>query len=312
MSATGADIRELSTATEFLREKQASGGTGAKSTRWRSRRRSTGYQGVGTSPATAAAALSPVYGGILVNAALLMLASAWTTGQPAPAGPAPAAAPAPIVTGSCNSCGDCCDNHRGCWRERFHQWCHRNDCCQQSCQQTCHAPSCRPTCHQTCQPACRPVCCQQPACRPCPPPCPPVTCCKPVCQQTCCQPTCNNHCRQRCHTTCRSCNHGCNSCNSGCNDSCGGGGCGFFGRLRGLFHRQNCCDDCNTCGHGGGGTIIVPKAGEPIPAPKKMPGGEKEVRIITPPTGAIPAAAPSLEVAPSIIPPADADNRNPF
>jgi hypothetical protein len=78
-----------------------------------------------------------------------------------------------------------------------------------------------------------------------------------------------------------------------------------------LFHRQNGCDDCNGC-NGHGGTVIYPKAGEPIPAPKKMPGGEKEVRIITPPTGAIPAAAPSLEVAPSIVPPADADNRNPF
>ena len=43
-----------------------------------------------------------------------------------------------------------------------------------------------------------------------------------------------------------------------------------------------------------------------------MPGGEgKEVRIITPPTGTVPAAAPSLEVAPAI-PQQEADNRNPF
>jgi hypothetical protein len=57
----------------------------------------------------------------------------------------------------------------------------------------------------------------------------------------------------------------------------------------------------------------MPKAGENIPGPKKMPktsGGEPptgEVRIITPP-----ATTPALEVAPTAVPGLEADNRNPF
>jgi hypothetical protein len=61
----------------------------------------------------------------------------------------------------------------------------------------------------------------------------------------------------------------------------------------------------------------MPKSGEPIPSPKKMPGTSNggsepprgEVRIITPPaTGTTPA----LEVAPTAVPGLEADNRNPF
>jgi hypothetical protein len=61
----------------------------------------------------------------------------------------------------------------------------------------------------------------------------------------------------------------------------------------------------------------MPKVGEPIPSPKKMPksggtgGGEPptgEVRIITPPA----STTPALEVAPTAVPGLEADNRNPF
>jgi hypothetical protein len=60
----------------------------------------------------------------------------------------------------------------------------------------------------------------------------------------------------------------------------------------------------------------MPKAGESIPGPqKKMPTGANEppteVRIITP-SVVTPAATPALEVAPTVAPGLDADNRNPF
>jgi hypothetical protein len=89
--------------------------------------------------------------------------------------------------------------------------------------------------------------------------------------------------------------------------------------MRGLFRRHDCCDQCCNGGHWHNGQYVGPRGGEPIPAPKKMPGGEpKEVRIITPPTGTVPAAAPALEVtpvgpaSPAIVPPGDIDIRNPF
>jgi hypothetical protein len=60
----------------------------------------------------------------------------------------------------------------------------------------------------------------------------------------------------------------------------------------------------------------MPKTGEPIPSPKKMPTGGTEppgsVRIITPPSTVAPVTTPSLEVAPAAVPGLDADNRNPF
>ena len=79
-----------------------------------------------------------------------------------------------------------------------------------------------------------------------------------------------------------------------------------------MFRRHNdCCDSCGTSG----GTV-VPRTGEPIPSPKKMPTGGSEppgnVRIITPPPTTAPAATPALEVAPAAVPGLDADNRNPF
>ena len=85
----------------------------------------------------------------------------------------------------------------------------------------------------------------------------------------------------------------------GCGDSCGCGG-GFFGKLRGRFHRnKGCgCEDSCGCGCGGGayggahygagGTVIgapgtMAPVGEPIKAPKdggtpakKLPDGGKK------------------------------------
>lgn len=243
----------------------------------------------------------------LVNAAFLLLASAWSAGQPAPA---PVPAPAYHHNGGHNGyCGhdDCCD--RGRFWDRCRGWFQRDRCCHDRCHD-----HCRPTCHVNC---CRPVC--QPVCRPCPPPCQPtcrVTCarpCPPVCHQPChnvcrdrCRDHCRDHCRVRCHREC----HPRQDC---CDDCCR---TGFFDRLRGLFRRHNHCDDCCHNGWGHNGHNGYRPGGEPIPAPKKMPGGEppaKEVRIISPPVGTtVPAAAPALEVAPAIVPQLDADNRNPF
>jgi hypothetical protein len=79
--------------------------------------------------------------------------------------------------------------------------------------------------------------------------------------------------------------------------------------LRGLFHRQNSCDDCcnscysgcNTgCGgavYGAPGGMVAPKAGEPIQAPKEapkqMPAGDKTK------TSSLISPAPRLEPAPA-------------
>ncbi len=177
-----------------------------------------------------------------VNAAFLMLTSAWLAGaDPAPpAAQAAPAAPAVVATGnSCggcgatcgDSCGDpCCENGRrkllgglfGRLKGRFHR---ANDCCEETC---------------------------APASNPCPAPCPP----KPVCCQA--APT--------------------TSCDP-CADPCSDGGRkkllgGLAGKLRSKFHRGgDCCGSVDACGCG---SVTPAPAAPAAPAkpeaePKKMP-----------------------------------------
>jgi hypothetical protein len=78
---------------------------------------------------------------------------------------------------------------------------------------------------------------------------------------------------------------GCGGCDEGC-------GHGLFSKLRGLFHRHDCCE--TECCAGAGPGMVRP---EPIPPPKggepakKMPEApKKSVQAITP---AEPALAPA-------------------
>ncbi|MCI0465234.1 MAG: hypothetical protein L0Z62_50570 [Gemmataceae bacterium] len=81
----------------------------------------------------------------------------------------------------------------------------------------------------------------------------------------------------------------CDPCNTytSCDD-CGGGG-GLRAKLRSWFHRgEDCCDTCDSCGTAAPVAPYphrAPKA-EPIPAPKeapaKMPNAEKKAEIIAP------------------------------
>src|SRR5262245_21729813 len=176
---------------------------------------------------------------LLVNAAYLLLTSAWMAGaDPAPAAPAAAA---PVVsTGSCcggcsTSCGnDCC---RPSLFDRLRSWGRRNNCCDSGCNR---CNTCNTGCHTHHHASC---------CTPAP------TCCAPV--QSCC----DNGCRSRfsfnwgrnncCDNGCghhHKCHDSCNTCNScGHNDCCR---TSLFDRLRSSWgHRNNCCDSgCGGCG----------------------------------------------------------------
>jgi hypothetical protein len=113
----------------------------------------------------------------------------------------------------------------------------------------------------------------------------------------------------------------CNTCNEGCGTSC----CQRIKEYCGkLFHRNHdCCDTCNSCG----GTVIVPKGAEPIPAPKdgtsppkEMPKGpgageppQKQVQIINP-AHPLPVPAPTFDAPPAApaITPANPTQERPF
>jgi hypothetical protein len=215
-----------------------------------------------------------------VNAAFLLVTTAWMTGQPAAAPVHAGPGPAVQACGS-SCCQDSC-NEGFCQRlkDRLRGAFQRDNCCD-----TCAAPKCAPA----------PRCERAPACKP-----------------ACCTTTCSTSCgRERLwHRRDRGC---CDTkpacptqtcCDNGCNE-------GLLSRLRGLCQRRNnYCDCCSN-----GGAVTVP-AGERIPAGKKMPSAEPpasktEVRIITP--APAPTAAPALDATPAIVPGIDAlDNRNPF
>lgn len=243
-----------------------------------------------------------------MNAAFLLVTTAWMTGDVPAAGakvaPAPAPGPhvaAPIAHGSCGGCceSSCCEESFGHkLRHRLHGLFNRggHGCCEASC----------------CQPA--------------------PTCCDDGCGHGHRHRLFRGHRHHRNDCCESSCQPAPTCCDNGCGHGHGNGG--LFGRLFSRHHRSDCCESsCGNgcCGANGaiGGTIgapvqgTMPRVGEPIQAPKKMPqsgprtGGDapaKEVRIITPPSGnPIPApTTPALETAPAIVPSLDADNRNPF
>jgi hypothetical protein len=225
-----------------------------------------------------------IYGGHQVNAAFLLVTSAWLAGadpvpqaQPGAAAPAPAAAapapataaPAPAAT-TYGGCGSCCNGYAGhasydCGCEssglfgRLHaRFSRHNDGCD-----TCS--SCAPSYH-----------------------------------------------------TWNSGGHsgGCGAVSS-C-DSCGSSG--LFGRLRGRFHHGSdcgcdtgCSTGCSSCGTYAAPTgVIAPKpAGEPIKAPKegepikKMPEGAK-------PTDKEARAPATLQVAPAATRVIETGTRSPY
>jgi hypothetical protein len=237
-----------------------------------------------------------------VNAAFLLVTTAWLAGADAAPGAAPApatvvAAPvaAPVV-GSCGcgtSCGcECCEEG---WFARFRRRCggmfnHHNECGCETC--------------NTCAPA--------------------PTCCAPAkTWGNCCESGCGHAWGHRWKSSCES------SCDCGCEDHSWGH------RLRGWFHRGGGCEtECGCgggcasgcCGGGGvvGGPVVMPRAGEAIPPaqtpPKKMPSGKtKSTTSIEPPMGtgaAVSTPAPTTELnAPPIpdVPAAPAtDRKDPF
>lgn len=216
----------------------------------------------------------------LVNAAFLLVTTAWFAG--ADAAPAAAAAPAAsavtapatigtpitsgvaggVVGGSCGGgggagCSSGCGGDCGCGCEtdccckpsclqRLMARCHRNKCCDccNTCN-TCATTSCCNTgCNSGCGSSCGNVSCGCGSCC--------ETCCKPsLCQRLKCRMHRNNCC-------CDSC------CDSGCGSGCGGGGCGGGGAYSGV-------------GVGGlGAPAVMPGAGEPIKVlPKDATPGNK-------------------------------------
>jgi hypothetical protein len=239
-------------------------------------------------------------GGILVNAAFLLVTSAMLVGQAGggdkkPAPPA-AVAPAPVVSTGCGAgCGGCqdacgCDSFGHKLRDRLRGLFNRNSC------DTCD--TCKPahTCHshKSCD-----------SCDSCPK--------AWTWQRRCHEPACN---------TCAPAPKACDTCSS----SCGCGSHAFLDRLREGFRRNKCCDSCNTCGSAcGTGPVAAPPAKvEPIAPPKKMPDPKvpdkkpAQVRIDTPPAQ-IPAipTAPTVEVTPAPaavvpVPRVEGDRRDPF
>jgi len=221
------------------------------------------------------------FGGYLVNAAFLLVTTAWLAGADpvaAPAAPAaPAtAAPAVVSSSSCNSCGSCgdacCDSgHTLCGRLKGLFASHRHDSCG-SCE-TCAAPA--PKC---CAPAPKP-CCPAPA------------------------PACNS-----CGTSHDSC---------GCG-SFGGRLRGLFHRTSSCCE-TTACSDCGAAPAtapapaGKAEPIPAPKEAPAQKMPNSAPPA-KSVQIITPESAPIPVSTPALEVAPAIVPnvPANADRKEPF
>ena len=205
-----------------------------------------------------------------MNAAFLLVTTAWLAGADQPAAPAAKADP-PAATSSCcgGDCGGCCGHG---FLERLRGLFQRNNCCESSCNTSC-ARECKPKC---------------------------VTECKPTCQKTSCCDSCRprllDRLRDLFHRDC--CDNGCKGSCGSCCDSCRHG---LLSRLRDWFHSRRCCQD-TCCGNScatDGTTVAPAKSGEPIAppkdAPKKMPSPGKEVQIINPAPGANPTASVIIE-----------------
>jgi hypothetical protein len=211
-----------------------------------------------------------------VNAAYLVLTTAWLAGD-APAAPAPPPA-APVVSapagggcgGGCGSAVDnCCDSGRQGFCARLKAKFHRsNDCgCEQA------APTCAPV-KQHCAPAPAPTCCEAPARK--------------------------HHHHKR---------DNCNTCEAAPVNDCGCGKEGLFAKLKGHFHHRggDCgCDSGSSCGCGGngygnGGVITAPATGTPV---ETIPGAPKpgEAPRRMPATGAAPGGS-VMNGVPTIVTP---------
>jgi len=227
-----------------------------------------------------------------VNAAFLLVTSAWLAGEVPAAPPALAAKPAPATVAPAAGCGTCCNDANNCDSccdscgrsglfSRLKGLCKKgNDCCD--------------TCNTCAQPTCAATTC-----------CASNSCCDDGCGRKGLLSRLGGLCRKNKGDDC------CNSCGTTCGSSCCDDGCGkrgLFsgGRLRGLFSKnKGCCDSgcdsgCDSCGSGYGTGCATGGCGaapatqpEPIPAPKgeapkKMPTTSatpmKQVQIITPAT----------------------------
>jgi hypothetical protein len=194
-----------------------------------------------------------------VNAAFLLVTTAWLAG--ADAAPAAAAPEKPAATTlSCTGgCGACCDTHEGLWTKlkgRLHRG---DECCN-----PCPKPACAPA------PA--------PKCNPC---------------DTCPKESCFSKIKGMFHRggNCNACapahKPSCGACSSCCEETHASK---LRGKLHGMFHRggECCASECGTAPAHPGEPIKAPKDGEPG---KKLPSGDKETSIpagtdITPVSGA--------------------------
>jgi hypothetical protein len=176
-----------------------------------------------------------------VNAAFLLVTTAWLAGADTGA---PASAPAaPATSSCCGGCNDCCnsccyDNCCESWWGRFRRFFH-NDCCYDSC----------------CSSGCGYSGCGYSHCN-----------------------SCYSHNYSSCNSCYSSCNSCCNDCCDSCCDSlwgrmrrwfhrdCCDYGCGC----------NSCYSGCNSCGYSGTGSptggpeqIGSPKDAKPLPPAKK-------------------------------------------
>jgi hypothetical protein len=191
-----------------------------------------------------------------VNAAYLMLTTAWLAGaDPVPVTPAPAApvVAAPIGGGCGGGCGcatDACCEKEGLFA-RLKAKFHKNECCEPA--PTCCAP--KPVC---CAP--KPVCC----------PAPKPVCCAPA--PTCC--------------------HAAPTCGCGCEEP----RVKLWDKIKAKFHKNDCCESsCSSCGCGGAAVPTAapieaipakPNAGQAMPKPMggsaMMNGGMIVTPVVAP------------------------------
>jgi hypothetical protein len=231
-----------------------------------------------------------------VNAAFLLVATAWATGADAAPTPAAPTVAAPVAAAPIASApgGSCCGGGGGCGGGCG------SSCCDTCCNECC----CKPSLFERLSARFRKSSC-----------CDCCDTCGSGCGSTCggcgthggCGTSCGG-----CGTSCGGCNtcNTCNTCDTCCNECC----CkpSLFERLSARFRKSSCCDCCDTCGGGCGtgcggcgggyggaavapGTVVpgaMPPAGEKIGAPKdtepgKLPTGPGKVQaplvpVITP------------------------------
>jgi hypothetical protein len=198
-----------------------------------------------------------------VNAAYLLLTSAWLAGaDAAPAAPAPAASTPVVASGSCcgnsGGCSSCADSC-GCekvkfwdkWKGKFH----KNDCgCQPTCGCAAPAPTCgcaAPVHHVHAAPSCG--CAPAPSCG---------------CDDGCGKVRLWDRMKAKFHKDC-GCESSCSTCGGGCS-SCGAPAAAPTGEA----------------------VPVAPKAGE---APKKMPTSTAPMTMNGIGVDATPVAAPRLD-----------------